>query len=136
MSPWLSLLYFHRSTILPESWVNLIRHLGLDFIPCKSFLEHALFSTRPAPSPGELTTNLAQLTGNSSQSVKHVSSSAGVGWEGTGVTLERKPGCTHHPLEDDEKAEGNTQAVLDLGHQLSSLMLSFSSALIKGFPSP
>lgn len=108
MSPWLSLLYLHPSTILPESRVNLIRHLGLDFIPRKSFLEHTLFSARPAPFPGELTTNLAQLTGNSSRSAKRVTSSTPVAWEGTGVTPGRKPGCTHHPLEDDGKAEGNT----------------------------
>jgi len=42
----------HPGTLLPESWVNLLRHPGLDFIPPMSFLKHDLVLARPAPFPG------------------------------------------------------------------------------------
>lgn len=118
--------YLGPSTRLPETWVNLIRHLGLDFISHASFLKHALFSARPAPFPGELQTNLAQLVGNSSRSVKHVTGSAVEGWEGAGVTPGRNPGCAHHPLESGRKAEGNVQLLPDPCHRLCCLTLSMS----------
>lgn len=106
--------YLGPSTRLPETWVNLIRHLGLDFISHASFLKHALFSARPAPFPGELQTNLAQLAGNSSRSVKHVTGSAVEGWEGAGVTPGRNPGCAHHlappPFGEQQESRGECAA--------------------------